>query len=252
MKNNLFLLLSLVLLYSACTPYKKILVFQPTSEQDTLSSVNDRGYQPVIQSNDILDLYVISTSPEASKYFNFSEMPGAASNSMMNGYLVDSKGEIQIPLVGNIKVAGLTSSVAKDTVALRLSKYLVNPSVKLYIRNFNVTVIGEVASPGIYTSPNERMTLTEALALAGDLTIYSVRNKVTVIRDSIGFKTYNEVDLTSRELFASKYYMLHPNDILYVQPSKKKRFQGENFYKVIPVVLSTVTFILSIVSVINK
>ena len=233
----------------SCTPYKKIRQFQ-AGDADTTARMSIDAYRPIISPNDILDIYVTSTSPEASKYFNYSENP-ESSTGMMNGYLVDERGEIQIPFIGSVKVSGLSTANARDTVAGKLAKYLVSPSVKLSIRNFKVTVLGEVNKPGIYTVQNEKMTLPEALALSGDFTIYSKRDILTVIRDSAGYKTYNKVDLTSRDVFSTEFYTLHTNDIVYVEPSKKKRAQGENFYRTIPLVLSTLTFMLSIIAIIN-
>ncbi len=242
-----FLIALLAIVATSCTPYRKLVVFQP-DDRDTISYAIDTTYRPMIAPNDILDIYVTSTSPEASKYFNYSESPDNAT-SMLNGYLVDARGEIQIPFIGSVRVADLCTADARDTIRLRMGKYLVNPSVKLSIRNFKVTVIGEVTHPGIFSVQNEKITLPEALALASDMTIYSIRDKVIIIRDSLGFKTYNHVDLTSRELFSSPYYMLHSNDIVYVQPSKKKRFQGENYYRVYPLVLSSITLIISLVQI---
>jgi polysaccharide export outer membrane protein len=241
-----FLAILLVSLYS-CTPYKKIQMFKP-SEQDTLNRPIDESYRPIIEPNDVLDIYVTSTSPEASKYFNYSESPENTAG-LMNGYLVDLRGEIQIPFIGSVKVSGLNSADARDTVARRLSKYLVSPSVKLSIRNFKVTVLGEVSHPGIYTVQNEKLTLPEALALAGDFTIFSKRDQVLIIRDSLGYKTYSTVSLNNREVFASANYTLHSNDIVYVEPNKKRRFQGENYYRIFPIVLSSITFILSVIQV---
>lgn len=249
MRNYTPFIVLLILAFTSCTPYKKILLFQPT-ETDSLSRIVDTAYRPVIQPNDILDVYVMSTSPEASKYFNYSNEVGA--NSQLAGYLVDKQGEIHLPIVGPVRVVGLNSSDARDTVARRLSKYLVDPSVKLSIRNFRVTILGEVLRPGVYAVPNEKMTLPEALALSGDLTMFSERYNVTVIRDSAGYKSYGEVNLNTRELFSSGYYNLHANDILYVKPTRKKRFQGENFYRTVPFYLSAFSFVLTLITVLDK
>ncbi len=243
-------LVVLISIFSSCTPYRNILMFQPTDQDTTLKAL-DTTYRPIIGPNDILDIFVTSTSPEASKYFNYSEQPDNQA-SMVSGYLVDSKGEIQIPFIGSLRVAGLHTDAARDTIRHRLEKYLVSPSVKLSLRNFRVTVIGEVTHPGMFNVQNERVTLPEALAMAGDLTVFSVRDQVLVIRDSAGYKTYNYVDLYSRELFSSPYFVLHSNDIVYVQPNKKRRFQGENYYRVFPVVFGTITLFLTALQLVNQ
>lgn len=250
MRNYILVFALALLMIASCTPQKKIVLFQGT-ETDTLPTlVVDTTYRPKIQPNDILDVFVMSTSPEASKYFNYSNEMG--SNSELSGYLVNKSGEIDLPIVGAVKVVGLNSSDARDTVAARLSKYLIDPSVKLSIRNFRVTVLGDVMRPGVYAVPNEKMTLPEAIALAGDLTMFSERWNVTIIRDSLGYKTYGELNLNTRDVFASHYYNLHANDILYVKPSRKKRYQGENFYRTVPFYLSAFSFALTLITIFKK
>lgn len=247
MKNILIILGLIALGISSCTPYKDVVLFQP-SEADTIAKVVvDTSYRPTIQPNDIVDVFVMSTSPEASKYFNYGTE--SAQNSSLSGYLVNKKGEIDLPIVGAVKVAGLNSSDARDTVAHKLSKYLIAPSVKLTIRNFRVTILGEVLHPGVYSVPNEKMTLPEALGMAGDLTMFSKRYDVTIIRDSSGYKTYGEINLNNRSVFTSGYYNLHANDILYVKPTKKKRYLGENFYRTVPFYLSTFSFVLTLITI---
>jgi polysaccharide export outer membrane protein len=232
------------LLFS-CISQKKVVYFQETDEIDSVQTFRDTGYVAFIQPNDILNVFVASISAEASQYFNYSDNPND-DNSMASGYLVDSYGDIQIPLIGVVKVGGLTSAAARDTITKRLEKYLINPSVKLSIRNYRVTVLGEVAHPGVFSVPNERLTLPEALALAGDLTIYSNRETVKVIREFNGQKTFAYVNLTSRDLFNSPYYYLHCNDIIYVEPMKNKRFLTQNYYRVLPVIFGGLAAIVAV------
>ena len=222
--------------------------FQNINHQDTIATFQDTGYMAVIQPNDILTIYVASISLEASKYFNYIEKPDDA-NYMANGYLVDTKGNIQLPLVGDVKVSGLTSAGARDTIISKLVKYLINPSVKLNIRNFRITVMGEVLHPGVFTVPNEKVTLPEALALAGDLTVFSVRENIMVIREKDGKKEFGIVDLTNRELFNSPYYNLHCNDIVYVEPTKQKKFLAQNYYRVLPVVFGGIVSLIAVYSI---
>ncbi len=219
--------------------------FQDHNHQDTIVTFQDTGYLAIIQPNDILTIYVASVSLEASKYFNFIEKPDDA-NSMANGYLVDARGNIQMPLVGDVKVSGLTSSLARDTIVSKLARYLINPSVKLNIRNFRVTVMGEVLHPGVFTVPNEKLTLPEALALAGDLTVFSLRENIMVIRELNGRKEFGIVDLTNRNLFNSPFYNLHSNDIVYVEPSKKKKFLAQNYYRVLPIIFGGIVALIAV------
>jgi len=228
-----FLLLCLAIF--SCTSQKKIVYFQQSENVDSVRTFIDSSYVALIQKNDILNIFVASISAEASQYFNYSDNPND-DNSMASGYLVDSYGDIQMPLVGVVRLAGLSSSAARDTIIKRLEKYVINPSVKLSIRNYRVTVIGEVAHPGVFSVPNERLTLPEAIALAGDLTIYSNRENIKIVRETNGIKEFSIIDITSTDLFNSPYYYLHCNDIIYVEPMKNKRFLTQNYYRVLPVI----------------
>jgi polysaccharide biosynthesis/export protein len=241
----LIFLSAVVLVFTACIPQKEIVYFQQRPAIDTLVVPPDTTFKALIHSNDILTIYVASLSTEASKYFNFTEKPDDQ-NSMANGYLVDANGDIQLPLVGNVRVVGLTSSQARDTIEHRLQKYLITPSVKLNIRNFRVTVIGEVTHPGIVSVQNERITLPEAIALAGDLTVYASRINVMIVRETNGKREYGFVDLTSRELFTSPYYHLHSDDVIYVEPTHYKRFLAQNYYRVLPVIFGGISLIVSL------
>ena len=170
-----------VLLVS-CTPQKRLTYFQDKGENLTSIPI-DTTYNALISPNDILSIFVASVSEEASKFFNFTSSVDEG-NTLANGYVVDHFGNIQIPLVGNVHVGGLTTSQARDVVIQKLGKYLVNPTVKLNIRNFRVTILGEVTNPGVYPVLNEKITLTEALALAGDITPYGLRENIMIIRET--------------------------------------------------------------------
>ena len=191
----------------------------------------DTTYNPTIYPSDILSIYVASISEEASKFFNFGSQDDGS--TLVNGFVVDHAGFIQMPLVGDVHVGGLTPAQARDTVTVKLSKFLVNPTVKLNIRNFKVTVLGDVARPGVYPVQNEKLTITEALAMAGDIGTYGLRENVMIIREVDGRKEFANVDLTSREVFASAYYNLRSNDIIYVESAKRKQFFTENFTRIL-------------------
>ena len=230
-KQTYFWYLLLPVFLFSCTPQKRLTYFQ--NKDDKKDSIPiDTTYNALICPNDILSIYVASVSEEASKFFNFSTVPDDG-NSLVNGFVVDHYGNIQMPLVGNVHVGGLTTPVARDTVLSKLSKYLVNPTVKLNIRNFRVTILGEVARPGVYPVLNEKLTLTEALALAGDITTYGRRENIMVIREISDKKEFGTVDITSREFFSSPYYNLRTNDIVYVEAAKRKRIFTENFTRVL-------------------
>jgi polysaccharide export outer membrane protein len=160
-----------------------------------------------------------------------------------NTYLVAANGTIEMSLIGPIKVASNTSQVAKYLIKNKLEKYLVDPSVRVRIKNFKVTVLGEVTMPGIYTIPNEKVTLIEALGLAGDLTIFGKRTNVLLIREQDGERIFKRVDLTSREFFASDFYYLHSNDIIYVEPGKGKIATADEIYRILPIAISGISMV---------
>lgn len=245
------ILCTLISVYSCVSP-EKLVNFQEARPVDSTKfvSTTDSQYVATIQRNDALGIFVSSSSKDASHYFNFSERPEDQSSSA-NVYLVNNEGNVRIPMVGDIQVVGMTSSQARDTITRRLEKFLVNPTVKVTIRNFRVTVIGEVNDPGVITVTNEQITLPEALAMAGDFTVYSRRDNVMIIRDQNGKKTYHNVDLNSRELFNTPYYYLHSNDIVYVEPLKTKRAMAENWYRVIPLVFSGISLVLAVWATVN-
>ncbi|CAN5409582.1 polysaccharide biosynthesis/export family protein [soil metagenome] len=245
----------------ACRNIKEVTYFQQTDTTKADSKVvypnfnKDRTknhmqpYEGKIQSNDILSIFVWSLSPEASSFFNTSSPSersgqGDVYTTRNNvGYLVDTDGNIELPLIGKVMVAGLTTVAAKDTLTRRLEKYLQSPSVRIYFENFRVTILGEVYRPGVYTVTNEKISIPEALGLAGDLNIYGDRKEILLIREEDGVKSYIKVDLTKRDLFNSSYYYLRSNDVLYISPVKGRVAQSDNFYRVAPLVLSSLTLI---------
>lgn len=262
------LILFILISGSSCREVSDVAYFQPTdstrSERKVIypnfntdkSNLTPPVYENLIQPSDILSIYVSSLSPEASSFFNaiapVERNEQSNNNSFATrtdiGYLVDPQGNIELPLIGKIKLAGLSTTVAKDTLTRRLEKYLQYPSVRIYIENFRVTILGEVFRPGVYSVTNERITIPEAMGLAGDLTIYANRQNITLIREEKGGeKKYINIDMTSREMFNAPYYNLRSGDILYVSPVKGKVAQSDNFYRVLPIVLSSLTLIAVLV-----
>jgi polysaccharide export outer membrane protein len=146
-----------------------------------------------------------------------------------------------MPLIGSVKISESTTQVAKFLIRNKLDKFLVDPTVRVRIQNFKVTVLGEVQKPGVYNIPDEKITLLEALGLAGDLTIFAKRNDVLLIREKDGQRQFVKVDLRSKEFFESEYYYLHSNDIVYVEPGKGKIASADSWYRILPIVFSGMT-----------
>lgn len=217
---------------------KDISYFQDVSDSITVQRISQQ-FEAKIDDGDILSIHVSSLSAEASSFFN---VVGEESDKQVaNTYLVDANGNIEMPLIGSVKVGGLTGIEAKNQIKSKLDKYLIDPSVNVRIRNFKVTVLGEVKMPGVYTIPNEKITLVEALGLAGDLSIFGKRKNVLLIREDNGERKFIRIDLSSKDLFESEYYYLHSNDILYVEPGKGKIASADAWYKIVPIVLSALT-----------
>lgn len=263
--QNIFLSFSIIVFLTSCVDQKQIAYFQKDINQpDTIAVA--RAYVPKIQSGDIIAVTVGSLNPIASSFFNpFSSMPvtgdnlaanstssssaggGNASPSLVQsaapGLLVDPSGVIEIPILGSVKVAGLTTTEAKSIIKDKLKLYLKEPTVNVRFLNYKISVLGEVLHPSVYVIPNESITLPEALSLAGDMTIFGKRENVLVIRDENGKKVFGRVDLTTRGVYSSPFYYLHANDVVYVEPSKGRIAQTDKIYQILPIALSALSFI---------
>ncbi|HEY9362543.1 MAG TPA: polysaccharide biosynthesis/export family protein [Chitinophagaceae bacterium] len=255
MKLNfpLFLLLVTFFSFISCTSTRKIVYFE--NVKDTTFYSGDNEGQSLIAPNDILSISISSLNAEASAIFNPLNNNNArsttvtGSSSEAGGYLVNADGTLQLPVLGNIKAAGLTKKQLKDNITnLILSKkLLVGPLVEIRFLNYEVTVIGEVARPTVITVPSEKISMLKAIGLAGDLTIFGKRENVLLIREENGNKKTRHIDLTSRNFFNSPYYYLQPNDVVYVEPNKNRVRQGTTNPQLIPVlfgVLSVVIIVL--------
>jgi polysaccharide export outer membrane protein len=234
----LFLLGSFLILSESCITRKDISYFQDITDSVSIQNIT-QDFEAIIQPGDILSIHVTSLSQEASSFFNV--VGETTDQQVANTYLVNAAGEIEMPLIGAVNVVGASSQVAKGKIKEKLQKYLVDPTVNLRIRNFKVTVLGEVKLPGVYTIPNEKITLIEALGLAGDMTIFARRINVLVIREESGERKFVKLDLTSKDFFESEYYYLHSNDILYVEPGKGKFASADAWYKILPIIFSGLT-----------
>ncbi len=179
------------------------------------------------------------------------EAAPVTNNTQLQGYLVDSEGNIRFPVLGNISVMGKTRGTIEKELKQKLSEYITDVVVDVRIINFKVTVIGEVKAPGVFRIQDERVTLPEAIALAGDFTLDGKRNAVTVIREENGVRKVARIDYTSADLFSTPYYFLKQNDIVYVEPSLKG-VRKSGFIPDVPALLSLVTVILSTVILLTR
>lgn len=220
-----FLVLSIILCQS-CVNTKKVAYFQDLNTEKSALGSKAVFAEPGIQPDDILSIAIFTIDPETSAAVNqvgTQTLSGVSSSTgqqqTTGGFLVDKNGEIELAMIGKIKLLGLTTFKARDLIRERAEQYYKNPSVQVRYANFKVTVLGEVARPASYTLPNEKVTVLDALGLAGDLTIYGKRENVLLIREVDDKKEYTRLNLNSSELFNSPYYYLRQNDVLYVEPT---------------------------------
>ncbi|WP_299109127.1 polysaccharide biosynthesis/export family protein [uncultured Tenacibaculum sp.] len=215
--------LLLLVFTTSCVSKKEIVYFQ----NDTINqSLVNNNYKTIFKADDLLQITVSALDLEAVQPFNLPSVTFATTTNNVVGtpqqqsYLIDNEGFIDFPLLGKIKIAGLTRSEAIELLKNKLDPdYVKNPTINIRISNFTITVLGDVKKPGTYTIPNERITVLEALGLSGDLNITGVRN-IRVFREENGEKLTYTLDLKSNNLFTSPAYYLQQNDVVYVQPNK--------------------------------
>ncbi|WP_394749388.1 polysaccharide biosynthesis/export family protein [Spongiimicrobium salis] len=211
------LLLASIFLTS-CGSKKDIVYFQNTESFETIISKNT--FTPKFKVDDLVNIHVSTLDPQASTPFNLyrGATTGAGIPEQVD-YLIDGNGEIDFPVIGKVKIAGLSPQETRVLLEQKLSDYLKDPIINIRLRNFTVTVLGEVNRPGTYPVNGERITILEALGLAGDLTIKGQRKNVLVLRDFDGTKVYTKIDLTDKEILSSPVYYLTQNDVVYVEPN---------------------------------
>lgn len=218
-------------LFTACDMTKDVTYFQnvAANKQQTIRQLPEI----TIGKDDLLAIIVNSKDPELALPFNMpltSFQIGSQSvpQQRLLGYLVDSDGNIDFPILGKIQVIGLTRKQLTELIKNRLiSERLINdPVVTVQFLNFKISVMGEVSRPGTFTLSSDRITILEALAMAGDMTIYGKRDRVAVVREENGKRTTVYHDLRSANLFNSPYYYLQQNDIVYVEPNKARSGQS--------------------------
>lgn len=221
------LIISCIFLLSSCGSRKDIIYFQDEPITDQSLSELDNNYEIRYKPNDILTIDVSSQNVESVLPFNLPavsyNVPGSAteqSTVLRQTYLLDPQGNIEFPTLGTIKMGGLTRTEAtamlKDEISVYVKEFIVN----IRLINFTITVNGEVRNPGNFTVQGERISLIQALGLAGDLTIYGKRDNIFLIREVDGKKKYAKYDLTSINVVNSPVYYLSQNDIIYVEPNR--------------------------------
>jgi polysaccharide export outer membrane protein len=232
--KKIAIILFIVSLFVSCATKEDVVYFN--GMDSTNNTIGLDSYSPTYHIDDELVIIVNALDSEAALPFNKTSISvpfatgGGINNPTLDAqgrqriqtYRVDPDGNINFPVLGMIKIAGLNRQQATLLLQEKLSDYLKDPIVDIETINYRITVLGEVVRPGTYTSQNERITILEALSLAGDMTIYGERENVLVIQDYDGKKTYTRVNLKSDELFNSPVYYLSQNDVVYVEPNKTR------------------------------
>lgn len=250
MLNRMKLLFVIVIsaLIFSCASSKKFVYFN--NQAEGIYNNSAPVLQQTINANDILSIAVSSLNPEASQIFN-AAAGSSNGNATKNagGYLVEQDGTIQFPVLGRIQVAGLTKSELTEFLRKTLEdkKLLIDPIVSINFLNFRVTVLGEVMHPQVVTVPNEKISLLEAIGMAGDLTIFARRDNVLLIREEKGKRLLKRINLNSGDIFNSPYYYLKTNDIVYAEPNNTKVFANSNTRQLLPIVVSLLTLLTLVV-----
>lgn len=239
MKRLLIIALAAIALVS-CSSQKRILYLQDlnTSAVDKIADTYQIRFKPL----DRITLIVNSQRPELAAPFNtstsFNSLTGipidgrgitTSTNAALQVLTIDQNGMLDLPIIGQVYCTGKTRQEVSEEIAAKIieSGYLTDPAVNIQFADLFISVIGEVNRPGRYNISNDRISLLDALALAGDLTVFGQRNDVTVIREENGQRTSAQLDLTSADLLASPYFYLQQNDLVYVRPNKYKAKAGE-------------------------
>lgn len=247
-----------VLFVFSCKPAKELVYYQNIDNLPTSEQLN--SYEIKIQPDDLLSIIVSAENAESALPFNLTtaSVPSATGvNNFVDGqqsiqsYLVDNNGSIVFPVLGKLQVGGLSRSALLELLETKISKYIKNPIIIIRRMNFKVAVQGEVISPNTYSINSDRVTLIEALSMAGDLTIYGKRNNILIIREVNGVKSYNRVDITKADFINSPFYYLSQNDVVYVEPNKA-RINGAAVGSNTGVIISVTSLLITIIALIIK
>jgi len=251
----LFTILFSILLLS-CSSQKKVAYFRDVdaASAEAINRAFNETHEARVAIGDFLSIVVSGLDPMAAAPFNLpvavTSNPGETrvqGMGVLQPYVVDFNGNINFPVLGEIHLAGLTRTQAVERIQQKLEPFLRDAIVTLQFLHFQVNVSGEVARPGTFVIRNERVTILEALAMAGDMTIFGKRNNVLVIRENNGELEFARLNLNSDEIFTSPFYYLQQNDMVYVEPNAMRAVASVNiplYLSAIGTLISTVSFIL--------
>ena len=247
------LILILIISSTSCVSKKEILYFQ---NDVTGSKQQKQEFTLIYKQNDLLAINVSALDIEAIKPFNLPIVSYNALSNAVNGtprqqnYLIDAKGEINFPVLGKIELAGLTRSESIHVITTKLKPYVKGASVNIHILNFRINVLGDVKSPGTFLIENERVTILDALAMAGDLNISGERT-IEIKRETASGIESGFIDLKSNNMFSSPFYYLQQNDVVYISPNKAKS-QSASYNQNTGVIISVASILISLIAVLTR
>jgi polysaccharide export outer membrane protein len=243
-----------VMQFSSCVSTEKASYFSNVTNS-SIQIDRENEVEPIIQRNDILSIYISSLSPEASAVFNTTNTQATSTSTTTGstsagGYLVNTEGSIQLPILGNVKAEGLTKKQLKTYITnlINEKKLLIDPVVTIRHLNYEVTVIGEVGKPTVINVPNEKISLLKALGIAGDITIFGKKENVLLIREVEGKRIINRIDLNSKDFLSSPYYYLQPNDVIYIEANERKVLNANRNQQILPTILSSLSIVAVVIS----
>ncbi len=254
--KKIFYLFATVLFLSSCgVKYETIPYFTDMPVGNQAEDINNQTILK-IQKNDILAITVSSLDEKSDAYFNLGNMGSVQPNTggsnlpTPNGFIVDQQGNVQLPYLGSIKIEGLSTYDARKLIENKLEegKFLIKPVLNLRLVNFKISILGDVMRPGVYPVQSERITVIEALGMAGDLNITAKRNDVLLIRENLGKRQQVRLDLQSKDLFNSPYYYLENNDVIVVTPSAAKYASVDSSYRNVSLIISALSVIALLIT----
>ena len=244
-------------LLNSCAPAKNVVYFQNLQKDTTLHTLVNNNFELKIRKNDLLSINIISPDPVSTQLFNgIQGTPSAAavasSGSSTGGFLVDNDGNIVMYKLGVVHVEGLTRSELMQQLQKDLEPYLKDAVITIRFLNNRVTMLGELAKPGIITLPNEQISLLEAIAMSGDLTFTGRRDNILVIRETENGKQFKRVNLSDHSIFKSPFYYLKPDDVVYVEPTSSKIKSASQTPQTVSYVLSGVSILITIIALLRR
>lgn len=251
MKNiRLSIFITVAILVSSCRAGKELALFQDLNAEDNTGQTQEvraAAFDPLrLQTDDQLQIVISSISPEASQLFNLMGSAVVTGNNnltqnMQSVYTVSPTGNITVPVVGEVKVTGLTTDEAKDEIKKAVSEYLKDAVISVSLINFRVTVMGEVLRPSTFQVAGEKINVLQAIGMAGDMTVFAKRSNVKVIRKAGDKVEVAHLNLNNSSAMRSPFYNLRQNDIVLVEPGKRKGLQAEGLNIIVPAITSVIS-----------